>query len=193
MTGAAGRPPPPEGVASEDDRPREPLHHPGLDGSPAQQRGRLSHGRRPARPRLRRRRLDAAGRRSPSWSTWPTTGSSLMDEAGVDYAVLSVTSPGRRAVPRRGGQEGRPGRQRPPGRSHQEVSRPLRRFRLAGAQGPRVVGAGARALRQGAGLQGLEHPLQLRRLLPRRQDATGPSWPRPRSSTFPSTCTRPCP
>ena len=92
-----------------------------------------------------------------------------MDAVGVDCRGPLAHRPRLRAARPRGRAQARQEHQRLAGRRHRQAPRPLRRLRRPLPQGRGRRGEGAGALRQGARLQGLEDPLQLRRLVPRRE------------------------
>ena len=156
----------------ENARLREPLHHPGMGrrsprerrvSAPDARRGRrqvaallpgrrlraLRRDRQAARPRRRPDRGDGRGRRRP--------GGPLADGARLRTAQLRTSDAGWRAS--------RTTRWRP----RCGASRPL-----PGVRGPVPEGRGRRRARAGARgprarPQGLEDPLELRRLVPRRE------------------------
>ena len=114
--------------------------------------------------RLRAVRRDATG-----CSTSATGRIALMDAAGVDVAVLSLTAPGLRAAGRGRRLTGGARVQRRAGRGHRAAPGPPAGLRRPVPQGRGRRRRRARARRPRARPQGLEDALQLRRLVPRRE------------------------
>ena len=87
-----------------------------------------------------------------------------MDAGGIDKAVVSLTSPGVDHFAPEDRDAACETDQRRTGRRHRQAPRSTHGIRRFGAQGSGCRRARARASREGARLQGLEDPLQLRRL-----------------------------
>ncbi len=86
----------------------------------------------------------------------------LLDEAGLDIAVLSLAAPGTEPFEPIAGDQDRPGDQRRFGDRHRPAPGPLSGLCDSRPQRRRRRGGGAREVRQGARLSRLEHALELR-------------------------------
>ena len=85
-----------------------------------------------------------------------------MDAAGIDVAVISLTTPGVEQFERRPGDQAGPRGQRHPRRGDRQAPRPLPGVRRSADPGLGCRRQGAGAGRQGTRSQGLEDALQLR-------------------------------
>ena len=156
----------------QEDRYREPLRVRSLGGRAAQECRLSPADRRPGRTKYRMHPAPGSrlGYRLLDKLLDLDEGRiALLDEAGIDVAVLSLAAPGTEPFEPSLGTK--VARETNDALAEAIARHPDRYLGYATLAPKDAEGAaqGARALRQGAGLPRLEHPLQLRRLLPGRE------------------------